>query len=111
MRIVLIIILLIIIVSISIYGFNLLNNYSKDIYVQLELLENQVIENKWNQGQKKIALMIDHADFHDLNIRLTSINSLLNQREKNELLTEISIAKELAFQLSEQARFSLQNIF
>ncbi|MEJ6949769.1 DUF4363 family protein [Natronospora cellulosivora (SeqCode)] len=125
MRIIAVILLIIFIFTLAIYGYNKLSAYAEDIYILLNDLENNIkndnwdmanihkekLKEKWDESQKRIALMIDHTDFHDLNIVMTEIYFLIEQRERDKVLREITIAKELTQQLAEQAKPILENIF
>jgi len=82
-----------------------LNNWEKANHLDTE------INNKWHNISKIIAILKDQSELHDLEITLSRISFLVNQKNKKELLLEITIARKLLTAIYEQEKLSLENIF
>ncbi len=71
----------------------------------------QKVEKQWDRAKKIVTLFIDHSDLRHLNISLTRIYSLIEIKEKKELLPEIKVVKDLVTDIPEEEKLSLNNIF
>ncbi len=72
---------------------------------------NNKINVKWEKVSKIIPILKDQGELHDLEITLTRISSLLEQKNQKDLLLEISVARKLLTAIYEQEKLSLENIF
>ncbi len=120
-----VLIMLIIIFSIAYAGNNYLENSTSKLKNILLNLKNYTIlnkwekaksldikiNNKWNSLSKIIPILKDQGELHDLEITLTRISVLINQKNKKELLSEIAIARKLLTAIYEQEKLLLENIF
>jgi hypothetical protein len=126
MRIIyLIIILLIIILTISIFGYLHIDKTSEDINQLLVDLESNIKQNNWARSRETkdrlavswaktrffYSMIIDHANYHDLDTTLTRIFTLINLEEKQELLPELAVARKLNSLIPEEEKLALRNIF
>jgi len=71
----------------------------------------QEVKKQWDRAQKIITLFIDHSDLRHLNISLNRISRLIEIKNKNELLPEIDVVKDLVTDIPEEEKLSLNNIF
>lgn len=126
MRILFVIIpILVIIIAASVYGYYILKNYSDSIYTLLDKIESDVRNNnwdkvretreklrdKWDKAQVIFPFIVDHAEFHDLNISLSRLFTMLDVEEYKYILPEISVARKLTRQILDQEKLTLKNIF
>ena len=71
----------------------------------------QKIEKKWDRAQMIITLFVDHSDLRHLNISITRIAGLINIKEKNRLLPEIHVVKNLVNDIRKEEKLSINNVF
>lgn len=77
---------------------------------QVKQLKRQ-LNTKWNQAQNIVPTLINHSELHDLEITLARISTLVEQKSKEKLLPEISIARKLTKNIKGQEKLNLRNIF
>ena len=118
-------IIIILIVVLSLGGVLFVNNIIEDLNNNLTQLEKVVNKGRWNEAKtiyNKIEksweratnifpLILDHAEFHDLEITLARMETYVDQKENNNLLPEINITLKLLENIKKQQKISLQNVF
>ena len=118
-------ILMLLIFSGALYGFYSVYSLSRELSNSLEQLENHIREGRWQQADntnekvtkqwekadRVFSFIIDHEQLHDLNITLSRITGLLEQKDRKRLLPEIKIARNLVHNIYEEEKPLPQNIF
>ncbi len=124
-RVIIISIMFIAIITAAVASFYTIQSLANNLTDTLDQLEKEInneewsqaenlnnnLKNDWERAERVVTLFIDHADLRDLNISLNKISFLIEIEEKNELLTEISIARDLIQNIPEEEKLLLRNVF
>lgn len=117
--------LVIMIILLLIGSYFLISKYAENIMVNLDDLDKaskdedwltaSIIEKKlnknWVKAKRILPMMIDHIELHDLEIFIARKSALIELKDKQRLLIEISAAKELIKNIQLQQKLSIRNIF
>ena len=123
--IILVIILLIIIFLGAIGGYQLISRETANLIEHFDQLEKDIETNNWQQAKftgqqiveqweqanKIFSLMIDHGQLHDLSISISRIDILIQLEEKQKIIPELFIARDLIKNIKEEEKPLLHNIF
>ena len=114
-----------IIFAAAIGNLYLIESLTTNLTNSLEQLETKVIneewteaeliyenlEKEWKKAKNIVAISVDHADLRHLEISINRMSSLIDTKNKTDLLPEITVTKNLVKNIPEEERLYIKNIF
>jgi hypothetical protein len=120
-----VLVIIFIIVLLSFGGLVFVENITEDLENSLNILEEKIqreqwdaaktiyknVNKSWGKATNIFPLILDHAEFHDLEIALSRIGALIQQKNRANILPEIKISLDLLDNIKKQQKLSVENIF
>lgn len=111
-------------IILSFYGYNLIVHYTDNLVGYFDDLEKAVKNGDWSQAKitkkkmnsywfetkKFLPAVIDHGELHDVEIFIARISTLIELKEQEKVLIEISGAKEILNHIPIQEKLTIRNI-